>query len=451
MMATLHGFPILITGQRWCVVDMADSWAIMDSLDTVPTPAFQYQKDESGWRDAVAQLQRTDASPPVVPSLVVPAAPPPARQGRRSLALARFGILFSAAILGVSAWLPWATIQVSLNGGPSSSERGDLFTIMNHGWRNSVAEILVGLAAICALQAFVFPFRRIALASAIIGFLGLVPVIIGVTQIHTYTGSGFSHPPVSIGYGVYVAFGGCLLLIMAWAMFPTGLKRSRKRSAAPEFVFAAPAKSSHVMEGLSPVAPPPPPTVTSTGSDTPSSPVPGPAAVGSGEPAKAATEFTGLPTLGAALAQLAEHDRQVFVGTPSPSPAPVVAAPEPVMAEPVVEPELPPEPPIATAVVIEPEPVIAEPEDVVPEPVIAEPVAVVPEPVIAEPVVAEPVAVVPEPLVAESSPTDVQPTNSAQEDTFPPGWYTDYADSSILRYWDGAQWTEHTHPVTADH
>ncbi|HEX3461706.1 MAG TPA: DUF2510 domain-containing protein [Acidimicrobiales bacterium] len=420
-MATLHGFPILITGQRWCVVDMPDSWAIMDSLDTVPTPAFRYQKDESGWRDAVAQLQRTDASPPVVPSLVVPAAPPPVRQGRRPLALARFGILLSAAILGVSAWLPWATIQVSLNGGPSSAERGDLFTIMNHGWRNSVAEILVGLAAICAIQAFVFPFRRIALASAIIGFLALVPVIIGVTQIHTYVGSGFSHPPVSIGYGVYVAFGGCLLLIMAWAMFPTGLKRSRKRSAVPEFVFAAPVKSSHIMEGLSPVAPPPPqPTATNAGSGTPAAPVPAPAVAGSGGPAKVATEFTGLPTLGAAMAQLAEHDRQVLVGTQSPSPAPVVAVP-------AVEPELPPDP------------VVAEPE-----PPIATAVVVDPEPVVAEPVVAEPV-------VAESLPIDAEPPESGQEDTFPPGWYTDYADSTILRYWDGAQWTEHTHPVNADH
>ena len=393
-MATLHGFPILVTGKRWCVVDMPDSWAIMDSFDTVPTPAFQYQKDDSGWREAVAQLQRTDATPPVVPTMVPPSAPPPTPQGRRQFALARLGMLLGAAILGVSAWLPWATIQLSLNGSPTTPERGDLFTIMSHGWRNSVADILVGLAVIGAVAALVLPFRRISLAASLIGFLALVPIIIGITQIHTYTGSGFSHPSVSLGYGVYVAFGGCLLLITAWAMFPTGLKRSRKRSAAPEFALAAPTKATHVMEGLTPIAPPPPPTVTSTGTGTTADPVDTGAAAG---PAKAPTQFTGLPTLGAAIAQLAERDRQLLVGTLTPSPPP------------------------------SPSPTLPRPAD-----------PVVPAVVVAEPVVAEP----------DPEQTDTQSNESGEDGSFPLGWYTDYADSSILRYWDGAQWTEHTHPAT---
>jgi hypothetical protein len=104
----------------------------------------------------------------------------------------------------------------------------------------------------------------------------------------------------------------------------------------------------------------------------------------------------------------------------------VVAEPEPAVAEPVT----------AAAVVTEPEPVVVEPA-------IAKPVMTDPQP--------EPVVVEPEPVVAESPQIDSQSADSKREDAYPPGWYTDYADSSILRYWDGAQWTEHTHPVTADH
>ena len=74
--------------------------------------------------------------------------------------------------------------------------------------------------------------------------------------------------------------------------------------------------------------------------------------------------------------------------------------------------------------------------------------------------VAEPVppAVPAEPQVtaplAESVPVESEPVATEAEpesaDDFPPGWYADYADESLLRYWDGAQWTEHTHPATAD-
>ncbi len=305
-MATLHGFPILATGQRWCVVDMPDCWAIMDSLDAVPHATFQFQKDESGWREALAQLQRSDTVPPTIPTAVVPAAAPPVRRGRRQFSLARIGIFLSSIILGVSPWLPWASIQVSLNGGPSSSIRGDLFKIMSHGWRNSVVDILVGLAVVCAVQALVLPFPRIALASAIIGFLSLVPVILGVTQVHTYVGPGFSHPPVSIAYGVFVAFGGCLLLIMAWAVFPTGLRRPPKQAGAPGPAAAGPGRPGPVMEGLTPITLAVPPTRPTTAPRLDAAGAPGPA-----DAAPEPVKFSGLPTLGAALAQLAERDSQV--------------------------------------------------------------------------------------------------------------------------------------------
>ncbi|HEY1989005.1 MAG TPA: DUF2510 domain-containing protein [Acidimicrobiales bacterium] len=453
-MATLHGFPILVTGERWCVVDLPDSWAIMDSLDAVPTPVFQYQKDDSGWREAMAQLKRSDTRPPTVPTVVAPVAPPPVRHGRRQFSLARFGILLSSVILGASAWLPWATIQVRLNGGPTSSIRGDLFKIMSHGWRNSVAEILVGLAVVCAVQALVLPFPRIALGSAILGFLSLAPVILGATQIHTYVGPGFSHPPVSIGYGVFVAFGGCLLLIMAWAVFPGGVRRPSKRAGAPSPATAGPSRTGHIMEGLTPIAPPPPPTRSDAESAMPVvapavAPAPGAAgAAGSAGSAGSVADgvsSSGLPTLGAALAQLSEHDHPPAVASPSVRPEPDGRAalsssssssassglatstdrqldPQPADIEPVA--------PAATAQEV-PGPEVGPPEA---EPEVPGPEAMEPEPA--------------KPAYPETSAADPEPEPA---DDFPPGWYADYADSSLLRYWDGGQWTEHTHPATADH
>jgi len=411
-MATLHGFPILVTGQRWCVVDMPEHWAIMDSLDAVPTPVFQFKKDESGWREAVAQLQRSDTVPPTIPMVVVPAAPQPVRHGRRQFSLARIGIFLGSIILGVSPWFPWATIQVSLNGGPTSSIHGDLFKIMSHGWRNSVAEILVGLAGVCAVQALVLPFPRIALASAIIGFLSLVPVILGVTQVHTYVGPGFSHPPVSIGYGVFVAFGGCLLLIMAWAVFPTGLRRPPKRTWGPVLAMTGPARSGPVMEGLTPFTPPLPPAKPM--------PVPPLDAVGASGPADDppdAVKLSGLPTLGAALAQLAEQDRQVEAAAP---PA-VLANHDQSPASPS---SVPPDSPPAEHHQPDPSPAVPEPTD-------------------SDPTEMEAAG----PAEMES----VGPTEMEAADAYSPGWYADYADNSLLRYWDGAQWTEHTHPATSDH
>jgi hypothetical protein len=41
----------------------------------------------------------------------------------------------------------------------------------------------------------------------------------------------------------------------------------------------------------------------------------------------------------------------------------------------------------------------------------------------------------------------VQPIPVEEQPEIAPGWYTDNADATILRWWDGTQWTAHTTPV----
>ncbi|MHB1710936.1 MAG: DUF2510 domain-containing protein [Acidimicrobiales bacterium] len=212
--------------KRWCVVEMSDCWALMDRLDPVPLTASRFPKDETGWRDAVTQLERADWSSPRYQRPNVVSSAPRTTQSRRQFSLSRFGILFSSAILGLSVLLPWAVIRgPSIGGNSRSALRGNLFDVMYHGWRIDVAWILVGLAALGAAQALIMPYHRITLLSTIIGVLALIPVVVSVTQVHTFTAPGLSHPLVSVGYGAYVALGGSLLSMVTWALFPNRAKR----------------------------------------------------------------------------------------------------------------------------------------------------------------------------------------------------------------------------------
>jgi len=228
-MATLHGFTVLFSGQRLCIVEMPDCWAIMNTLDAFPQAIHRFQKDEQGWREAVIQLNRSDAPDPTSPTVAaakrapVVANPALAKNPRRQFAISRIGIFITAVVLGLSVRMPWAVIHK-----PTITYKGDLFSILNHGWRTNVAQLLVAVAVFCAIQALAFPFKRIKMFSSISGIVALGLVLISITQIHTYVSpANFSNPKVSFGYGAFVALGTSAVLIMAWAVFPSRMRQSR--------------------------------------------------------------------------------------------------------------------------------------------------------------------------------------------------------------------------------
>jgi Protein of unknown function (DUF2510) len=50
------------------------------------------------------------------------------------------------------------------------------------------------------------------------------------------------------------------------------------------------------------------------------------------------------------------------------------------------------------------------------------------------------------PIEATAERVALTASTTPQPQLPPPGWYVDYTDSTIRRYWDGAAWTEHTAP-----
>ena len=159
----------------------------------------------------------------------VVANPALAKNPRRQFAISRIGIFITAVVLGLSVRMPWAVIHK-----PTITYKGDLFSILNHGWRTNVAQLLVAVAVFCAIQALAFPFKRIKMFSSISGIVALGLVLISITQIHTYVSpANFSNPKVSFGYGAFVALGTSAVLIMAWAVFPAGCARAAWCQSTP--------------------------------------------------------------------------------------------------------------------------------------------------------------------------------------------------------------------------
>lgn len=388
-MATLHGFPVLLEGRRLCIVDMPDCWGIMNSLDTFPQAAFRFPKDEAGWRDAVAQLQRSDVPEPAFKRAPVVASQGVVTNPRRQFSIARIGIFLTAAVLAAMPWQPWSVVHH----GPVTF-KGDLFSFMDHGWRQDVAWILVGLAAFGALQALILPFDRVKLFGSLSGFVTLVPVLLGFTQVHTFDPAGLPSPRVSVGIGAWVALGACALLVMSWAIFPTKMRRSPQVRRDPLGEYGV---VNSFSAGTGPGSPGPDAGIGARGVG-PAGPAPPPAAgryVKQPEGPGGKALVDGLPTLGAALTALAQHgpigptDDQTADGTGANGDSRDVATWSP------------------------PSPIYRNP--------------------------------VPMPVTQIQPQTQPQPAGGAH----PAGWYADYADPSGLRWWDGQQWTDHTHPAGA--
>jgi len=417
-MATLHGFPILLAGQRMCIVEMPDCWAIMNSLDSFPQASFRFQKDDAGWREAVAQLSRSDAPDPNatnVPSKrkAVVVNPVLITNNRRQFAISRFGICLTGIALALTVRLPWAVIHHG-----TTVYKGDLFAIMSHGWRKNMAYALIAVGAFAAVQALAFPFKRIRLFSSISGFVALVFVLMSMTQIHTYVSpKHFPNPDVSVGYGAYAALGLCLVLIMAWAIYPTRMRRSKHAAVDPlgqygsvdDFTGAgtlsgyggansggSPAGVT-LAAGAAATGQPPPPSgrYVKQAQSPPAQP---------GGP----TQLEGLPSLGAALTELAQQNRTA-PGTAAQQQAAKASGQ-------------------SGGATWTPPPSVQQ----------AAASSSSRQPAYAGRPVSGPAGVPPPPQV--QSPPEVRQ---------PAGWYADYADPAYLRWWDGAQWSEHTHPVGA--
>lgn len=386
-MSTLHGFNVVLSGQRLCVVEMPDCWALFNPLDPFPQAIHRFTKDEAGWREAVAQLHRSDV--PEAEFRRIPASGGIASTGtRRQFSVTRLGILLVAAVLGISVRMPWAVIN------KPATYHGTLQTIMNHGWRKDLALALVGLAAACALQALILPFPRIKMVASLAGALALAPVLIGLTQIHTFVGPGITSPHVTTGYGFFVALGSCAALFLSWAVFPSRMRRSTPTAIdslggyGTINAFSAPQASG----GYGPSAEQTMARVQPVG----------------------AVHFSGLPSLGEAMHTLAEGDtRHTLAEGDAAAPA-TWTPPDHILAA------------VTTG-----------------SPAVSHgPIPTPPMPASAPSQVGSPQ---PGPRPAA---THTEAASHPEVATHPAGWYPDYADPTNIRYWDGRQWTEYVHPAS---
>jgi hypothetical protein len=333
----------------------------------------------------------------------VVAGPAVNKNPRRQFSISRIGIFATAVVLGLSSRMPWAIVTHD-----GSVYRSDLFDIMSHGWRKGSAILFVVLAGFCAIQALASPFSRIRLFASLTGIVSLGPVLIGITQIHTFDPNSLPNPSVAIGYGTYVAIGACAVLVMSWAVFPSRMRRATPVATDPlggygvvnDFPGAGDTGGFGTDRGMTGVGAAGP-------SGAPGGAVP-PAVARYTRPEAGTppaqpggkTHFVGLPSLGEALAELTQYGAEAPAASTAPNATGAVSW---------------------------------TPPDHVLSSVAQGPAGAAYDPT---PSVPNPATTPPRPPVAPPAPA-----------AHPAGWYADYADRANLRYWDGQQWTEHVRPV----
>lgn len=383
-MTTVHGFTVRLAGERLVVVEMPDCWAVMNRYDAFPRALGRFPKDEAGWSAAVVELRRSEASTASLAGRRLPTRTRYRPDARKQLSLPRIGVLLVAVLLGGSSLLPWATT--------GAHTHLTLFGVLDSGWRRSVAWLLVAVAGLAALESQLARFERVRVLAFLLGVVAAVPVVAAYQQENHLTRFAFFSSGVGRGLhpapGTYVGAAACVLLLLAWAIFPAPKRTGRAEpvdlpaSATGVDGFAATPQLAPAVPPADPAGDTHPVGTTAVGA-TPVGAAPAahripepPALLAPDHHQPGPIRLSGLPPLGEALAQLARAEQaHAHAGEASGNPV------------------------VATA---------AGP--------------------------------------GTGNGTGLASSAPAPAPSFPAGWYPDYAVPGQLRYYDGTAWTAHTHP-----
>jgi hypothetical protein len=124
-------------------------------------------------------------------------------------------VALGAAILAVSAWLPWLTTTVG-GGGHANAIGGSVGNLVLPP-RFGSGQLIVLFASVLivagAMAARGLSARWASVAALVISLL-LVDLVVSYYRLNV-------HPPVSAGYGLYIGAGGVVAAVLCsvWALF----------------------------------------------------------------------------------------------------------------------------------------------------------------------------------------------------------------------------------------